>query len=158
MIELGARSDLVDINAKQLPNCSNCTQALENFEISTGQQSSYATCQSHTNLTRLIISSGNISDVYGFFALAEYAKTGADVLFVMNYPAYIGVQDDEVDIASTKESRAEADILYSKQNPGPALESFWRAWGALCQRHGNSTRNIIIHFLATIPTGSLTQT
>ena len=39
----------------------------------------------------LIISSGDISDVDGFFALAEYAKTGADVLFAMNYPAYIDV-------------------------------------------------------------------
>ena len=73
---------------------------------------------------RLIISSGDISDVDGFLALAEYSKvrmlllnvaiyllhhievlylsncvyietlwipkTGADVIFVMNYPAYIG--------------------------------------------------------------------
>ena len=39
---------------------------------------------------RLIISTGDISDVDGFCALAEYARTGADVLFVMNYPAYIG--------------------------------------------------------------------
>jgi len=38
----------------------------------------------------LIVSSGDISDVDGFFAIAEYAKTGADLLFVMNYPAYLG--------------------------------------------------------------------
>ena len=37
----------------------------------------------------LIVSTGDISDVDGFFALAKYAKTGADVLFVMNYPAWI---------------------------------------------------------------------
>ena len=39
--------------------------------------------------TDLIISSGDISDVDGLFAVAQYAKTGADVLFVMNYPAYL---------------------------------------------------------------------
>jgi hypothetical protein len=38
---------------------------------------------------RLIISSGDISDVDGLYALAAYARTGADVLFVMNYPAYL---------------------------------------------------------------------
>lgn len=38
---------------------------------------------------KLIITTGDISDVDGFFALAEYAKTGADVMFVMNYPAYL---------------------------------------------------------------------
>jgi hypothetical protein len=40
------------------------------------------------SIKRLIINSGDIGDVDGFFALAEYAKTGADVLFIMNYPAY----------------------------------------------------------------------
>ncbi len=54
----------------------------------------------------LIISTGDISDIDGFFALAEYAKTGADVLFVMNYPAYIGVDEKDVDIG------------YANHNPG----------------------------------------
>jgi len=40
---------------------------------------------------RLIVSSGDISDVDGLYALAKYAVTGADVVFVMNYPAYLGV-------------------------------------------------------------------
>ena len=35
---------------------------------------------------------GDISYCDGFYALAEYAKCDADVLFVMNYPAYIGNQ------------------------------------------------------------------
>jgi hypothetical protein len=39
---------------------------------------------------RLIITTGDTSDVDGFLALAEYSKNGADVLFVMNYPAYVG--------------------------------------------------------------------
>ena len=38
---------------------------------------------------KLIISTGDISDVDGFYALMEYAKTGADVLFIMNYPGYV---------------------------------------------------------------------
>jgi hypothetical protein len=54
----------------------------------------------------LIISTGDISDIDGFFALAEYAKTGSDVLFVMNYPAYIGVDEKDVDIG------------YANHNPG----------------------------------------
>lgn len=37
----------------------------------------------------LIISTGDISDVDGFYALAKYAQSGADVLFIMNYPAYL---------------------------------------------------------------------
>jgi hypothetical protein len=53
---------------------------------------------SASNLPRgkndLIISSGDISDVDGLYALAEYAKTGADVLFVMNYTAYLKSEDD----------------------------------------------------------------
>ena len=44
---------------------------------------------------KLIISTGDISDADGFFALAKYAQTGADVLFIMNYPAYIDTPLDE---------------------------------------------------------------
>ena len=40
-------------------------------------------------MSRLIISTGDVSDVDGFYALAEYAKTGADCLFIMNYPSYV---------------------------------------------------------------------
>ena len=40
----------------------------------------------------LIISTGDVSDVDGFYALAEYAKSGADCLFIMNYPAYVDVK------------------------------------------------------------------
>lgn len=42
---------------------------------------------------KLIVSTGDVSDVDGFYALAAYAKTGADVLFVMNYPAYLKSPD-----------------------------------------------------------------
>ena len=37
----------------------------------------------------LIISTGDISDVDGFLALAEYARTGSSCLFIMNYPAFL---------------------------------------------------------------------
>lgn len=47
-----------------------------------------------SNDATLIISTGDVSDVDGFFALAEYAKTGATVLFIMNYPHYLGVQTE----------------------------------------------------------------
>ena len=69
----------------------------------------FAKPESHqTNLKQLIISSGDISDVDGFFALAEYAKTGADVLYVMNYPAYLDVNPSE----------AEGDAAYESLHPG----------------------------------------
>ena len=45
---------------------------------------------------RLIISSGDISDVDGLFAIAKYASTGCDVLFVMNYPSYLGMSGPEM--------------------------------------------------------------
>ena len=48
-----------------------------------------------TGNDRLIISTGDISDVDGMFALAQYAKTGFSVLFVMNYPAYVGLPDGQ---------------------------------------------------------------
>jgi hypothetical protein len=40
----------------------------------------------------LITHAGDMGDVDGFYALAEYAKTGADVLFILNYPAYFDVK------------------------------------------------------------------
>ena len=40
-------------------------------------------------MTNLIISTGDISDIDGFFALNEYVKTDNKVLFVLNYPAYL---------------------------------------------------------------------
>jgi hypothetical protein len=49
---------------------------------------------------KLIITTGDISDVDGFFALAKYATTGADVLFVMNYPAWVGCERNENRLAN----------------------------------------------------------
>ena len=40
-------------------------------------------------MKNLIISTGDISDIDGFFALNEYVKTNNNVLFIINYPAYI---------------------------------------------------------------------
>jgi hypothetical protein len=40
-------------------------------------------------MKNLIISTGDISDIDGFFALNEYVKTDNTVLFIINYPAYI---------------------------------------------------------------------
>ena len=41
----------------------------------------------------LIINTGDISDADGFFALAKYATSGADVIFIMNYPAFLDVSE-----------------------------------------------------------------
>ncbi len=45
--------------------------------------------ESSSSIPPLIINTGDISDVDGFYALAKYAQSGADVLFIMNYPAYL---------------------------------------------------------------------
>lgn len=37
---------------------------------------------------KLIITTGDLSDADGFMALATYAKTGADALYILNYPAF----------------------------------------------------------------------
>jgi hypothetical protein len=55
---------------------------------------------------KIIVTTGDVSDVDGFMALAEYARTGADVVFVMNYPAYIGVAEED------------EDKDYAENNPG----------------------------------------
>ena len=57
----------------------------------------------------LIISSGDISDVDGFFALAKYAQQpDTDVIFVMNYPAFLGNQTTQ-----TKSELNEAGLGYT---------------------------------------------
>ena len=50
----------------------------------------------------LIITTGDISDADGFICLADYAiNTNADILFIMNYPAYFGVQYEKTHTPST---------------------------------------------------------
>jgi hypothetical protein len=39
---------------------------------------------------------GDLSDIDGFMALPLYKATGADVMFIMNYPAYLACDDDTV--------------------------------------------------------------
>ena len=59
--------------------------------------------------TNLILSSGDISDVDGFFALAEYARSGASCVFIMNYPQFL---DPSID-AAEPESRNEASLGFT---------------------------------------------
>lgn len=47
-------------------------------------------------MSSLIITTGDISDADGFICLADYAKhTDADILFIMNYPAYFRFHYDK---------------------------------------------------------------
>ena len=65
-------------------------------------------------LRKLIISTGDVSDVDGFFALAHYATTDADVCFVMNYPGYMGVAPaDELTVAQSEEKHYGKGYSYS---------------------------------------------
>ena len=54
------------------------------------QQSRFNESQHHK---QLIISTGDICDVDGLLALALYAKSGADLLYIMNYPAYVETEN-----------------------------------------------------------------
>jgi hypothetical protein len=70
---------------------------------------------------KLIITTGDVSDVDGFIALAQYARTGADVMFIMNYPAYL--RDDYVtnvpdDITETTYKEQIAGDDYGKGKTG----------------------------------------
>ena len=79
------------------------------------------------NPRRIIVSTGDISDVDGFIACAEYAKTGADLLYIMNYPAYVGVDPGAVD----------DDSLYEEMYPGLGYKySSKELLGQLDQSHG----------------------
>jgi ADP-sugar diphosphatase len=74
-----------DALAAELLRCQRELQALG------GTGARYLGAEDAEAKNTLIITTGDISDVDGFFALAEYAKTGASVLFIMNYPHYVGV-------------------------------------------------------------------
>jgi hypothetical protein len=76
----------LNIVSAELLRCKRELQSMTRLQAEMNSTSSKGT---------LIISTGDISDVDGFFALAEYAKTGATVLFIMNYPAYLGVESKE---------------------------------------------------------------
>ena len=83
-------------------------------------------------LKKLIISTGDVSDVDGFLALAEYAKTGSDVLFIMNYPAYVGVAESEIDVSYAERNPglgykySARELLESEKLPKPLPESYAR--------------------------------
>ena len=91
-------------------NHPECASAIKKLRESTTEKAQSPVKEqvdgSAAQSRKLIISTGDVSDVDGFMALAEYARTGLDVLFVMNYPAYIGVAPDDID----------GD--YAEKNPG----------------------------------------
>jgi ADP-sugar diphosphatase len=74
-----------DALAAELLRCQRELQALG------GTGARYLGAEEAEAKKTLIITTGDVSDVDGFFALAEYAKTEATVLFIMNYPHYVGV-------------------------------------------------------------------
>ena len=46
---------------------------------------------------RIIQVAGDISDIDGMYALHLYGASGVDVMWVMNYPAYIAEQKEDPD-------------------------------------------------------------
>ena len=78
--------------------------------------------------TPLIISTGDICDVDGMLAIALYAQSGADLLFVMNFPAYLGV------VNGTREKECEYGLGYVYDT-----ETFLRG----CNDNDESYRNIL---------------
>ena len=60
--------------------------------LTASEYSSVRNRESYQHMSRtLIVLSGDVSDVDGFYGLAKYAQLDADVLFIMNYPAFLGV-------------------------------------------------------------------
>jgi hypothetical protein len=78
----------------------------------------------------LVVSSG------GFLALAEYGKAGADVLVVVNYPAYVGIGEDQDEGGYAAANpglgyRYSAGQVLARVPPASAL-------GALLRRYGGA--------------------
>lgn len=87
--------------------------------------------QVETTQKKLIITTGDVSDVDGFIALAQYARTGANVMFIMNYPAYL--RDDYVDSVSDNITQDDYNtaIKYPKIDYGkgePGLGYTYNSW------------------------------
>jgi hypothetical protein len=140
--ELGAKLDEADASGKtpyDLATDHSHEDCVEVLEKLLGLVQPIVRAQSFKEVAKtskkLIISTGDVSDVDGFLALAEYAKTGSDVLFIMNYPAYVGVAENEVD-ASYAESNpglgykySAKEVLESEKLPEPLPESYARFLG-----------------------------
>ena len=64
----------------------------------------------------LIVLSGDISDIDGFYALAMYAQLQTDVVFVMNYPAING--EHPLNLSSVEEYTTQVENSPNKQEAG----------------------------------------
>ena len=89
-----------------------------------------------THSDTLIISSGDVSDVDGLYALAKYAATKADVIFVMNYPAYIKHTHEDMSVRNglgyvyeTIRLFETALSKYSATSMFPSYETFLSKYG-----------------------------
>ena len=67
---------------------------------------SFKSLENYQTTAKLIITTASIKDADAMLALAAYARSGADVLLVLNYPAYVGIDPDE------------ADPQFPERNPG----------------------------------------
>jgi ankyrin repeat protein len=109
-------------------DCANALQELLGAGTSLEREISFMATV--TGSKKLIISTGDVSDVDGYLALAEYATTGSDVLFIMNYPAYIGVAESEVDGSYAQSNPglgykySAKEVLESEKLPKPLPESY----------------------------------
>ncbi len=150
---LGAKLDVPDelgntpYNLATQHNHEDCVKALKDL---LGIVQPVEQVQSLKVLSRsaknLIISTGDVSDVDGFLALAEYAKTGSDVMFIMNYPAYVGVAENEVDTAYAELNPglgykySAKEVLERDNLPKPLPESYARF---LSRYEGQSNNNLM---------------
>jgi ankyrin repeat protein len=137
LMDLGADLDGKDTNGSMPYDLAlhnkheDCAKAL--LDLVGGEQPFQRTESSggaSKALKKLIISTGDVSDVDGFMALSEYAKTGSDVLFIMNYPAYVGVAEDKIDESYAEENPglgykySAKEVLESVKLPNPLPEYY----------------------------------
>jgi hypothetical protein len=98
-----------------------------------------------TSSKQLIIVSGDISDVDGFYGLAKYAQIGADVLFVMNYPAYLSetieynapCTENELGLGYTYGLKAVKDITRDKYSSDEKFAAYQRLLDSCSQSSHN---------------------
>jgi hypothetical protein len=117
----------VENRASVARKISELTEQVERIHAQTKQSIATMSGGALQTSRKLIISTGDISDVDGFYALAKYAQSGADVLFIMNYPAYL---DQSMQERSGKKEENGCGFNFSKGQYFAASDEIMRFFTA----------------------------
>ena len=142
-LDQATANDHMEVASLLKKHCSEHLE-LQNGSISSAEANSSSKRQSlpGTEGERkvLIISTGDISDVDGLFALAEYCKTGSDVLFIMNYPAYLGFDGCDECFEIQNPGRGYRYTLKEVLERDPQEAKWPEGYASIRERYGNLSK------------------